>query len=242
MGTRIAIDFTNPEQLELGYLQKQLKKITDACGNDVVLSTHTVHAKEDTWNSLVEADNFFEDVYLAKNIDEFIALIKIDQEIKGIDVAKYIISKIQCTHLKLEKLVFLSFVEYLKNTEKYMFQDKIFAFKYGPVVESVYEKYKEYGYEELKLEEDKKEKIAAYDLEKNIEVIIHEMPAKSRLLFAKDGLEKLRAIDSVIEKYGDCSAEKLVSLTHKEGSPWELSYNGQLYKEIPKELILECYK
>lgn len=60
---------------------------------------------------------------------------KKDRKLKGIDVAKYILSKTPCTQLKLQKLVYLCFADYLCDTGKELFTDKIYAFKYGPVVD-----------------------------------------------------------------------------------------------------------
>lgn len=58
-------------------------------------------------------------------------------------------SKIKCTQLKLQKLVYFCFADYLCDTGKELFTDKIYAFKYGPVVDSVWKKYKDYGYEDI---------------------------------------------------------------------------------------------
>lgn len=74
----------------------------------------------------------------------------------------------------------MCFAEYLCKYDKKLYKDTIYAYKYGPVVDSVYEKYKGVGHQEIELENE--EDIDATE--------IKEMPSRSRILFAKDGIEK----------------------------------------------------
>ena len=152
LGTRIALDYVVEDEKMQEKLKKYLKKITDECGKDVSISTHMLQAKDKTWQSVCIADHFFKDVKVLDSVEKFIKLIKRDRELLGIDVAKYILSKITCTQLKLQKLVYLCFADYLCNTGKKLFTDKIYAFKYGPVVDTVYKKYKKYGYKPIEEE------------------------------------------------------------------------------------------
>lgn len=176
LGTRIAIDYIVTNDSVQEKLKKDLEKTLKECGKDVSISTHMIQADDTTWESVCVADHFFKDVKVIDSIDKFIKLIKKDKKLEGIDVAKYILSKIACTQLKLQKLVYLCFADYLCDTGKALFIDKIYAFKYGPLVDSVYKRYREYGYKPI--DEEKK------DIDsKNIS----EMPAKSRILFAEGG-------------------------------------------------------
>ena len=156
------------------------------------------------------------------------SLIQEDRTLKGLDVAKYILSKVKCTHLKLEKLTYLCFAEYLCKYDTNLYKDKIYAYKYGPVVESVYEKYKGYGYKEIE--------------DKDIDTTdIFEMPAKSRILFAENGIEKIKSIDDTLKKYGEKTAKELVDITHKNETPWFLSGKGILKNEIIRNDIIKKY-
>ena len=56
------------------------------------------------------------------------------------------------------------------------------------------------------------------------------MPARSRILFARDGIEKLVSINKAIEKYGGFTPGALVSLTHRDGSPWSRVDHSQPYQ------------
>lgn len=229
MGKRIALDYVVQEEDEK-KLKEVIFKITQECGKDVSVSTHFVQTTSKLWSSVVRKDHFFKEVEVIDDVDEFIALIKKDRKLKGEDVAKYILSKVRCTHLKLEKLVYLCFAEYLCQYNKELYEDKIYAYKYGPVVESVYEKYKVYRGKQI--EDD--EIIDATG--------IMEMPARSRILFAEDGVEKIKSIDDTLRKYGNLSAGDLVDITHRTNTPWDLSGRGE-YKNkiIENEIILKYH-
>ena len=73
---------------------------------------------------------------------------------------------------------------------------------------------------------------------------IFEMPAKSRILFAEDGTEKILSIERTLEKYGDLSAAELVDLTHKTDSPWNQTSKSSwiLYSPIKHDTIKKYHK
>jgi uncharacterized phage-associated protein len=241
LGTRIAIDYA-VEEIQTGDLTERLRKITKECGDDVSISSHFIETDAADWKSVYKKDKFFKDVKLIEDINEFILLINEDRLLKGIDVAKYILCKIKCTHLKLEKLTYLCFAEYLCQTGKELFEDSIYAFQYGPVVETVYNKYKAYGADlikEISEEEYEKQVVKEKELKCNSN---SEMPAKSRILFAVDGINKIQIIDDTLNKYGSLTSSELVSVTHKSSSPWEKEYTGEPYKVISKEIIKKYHK
>ncbi|MEG1009995.1 MAG: DUF4065 domain-containing protein [Clostridia bacterium] len=234
-GIRIAIDYCIEDMNAEEYLINRIKDIMNQCGKDVSISTHYIQTKSKEWKSVYEKDSFFKEVKLIDTTEEFIKLIKQDRTFLGIDVAKYILSKVKCTHLKLEKLVYLCYADYLCNTQEKLFEDNIYAFRYGPVIDSVYERYKIYGcdtIEEKECEDDKY--IDSLD--------ILEMPSKSRLLFAISGVDKCNSIDKTLAKYGHYTAGKLIDITHKKNSPWELTYTGEEYKLILDETISKYHK
>lgn len=233
LGTRIALDYIVEDASIQEELSKSLEKIIKLCGRDVSISTHMIQADTEEWKSVYEADHFFKDVKVIDTLDEFIKLIKKDRKLEGIDVAKYILSKIKCTQLKLQKLVYLCFADYLCETGRELFTDKIFAFKYGPVVDSVFKRYKEYGYKPIEKEED--------DIDSKY---ISEMPAKSRISFAEHGIEKILSIEKTLEKYGEMTASQLVDLTHRKNTPWSISVEKEFseYTVIDIDIIKQFHK
>ena len=70
------------------------------------------------------------------------------------------------------------------------------------------------------------------------------MPAKSRILFAEYGTEKLISIEKTLKKYGSLSAADLVDLTHKDNAPWSKSFNGigKLYSTMKLDIIKEYHQ
>ena len=226
-GKRIALDYIVDDESYL-ILKEVISKITKECGKDVSISTHFIQTDSKSWDSIVDKDYFFKDVDVIDTIENFIKLIKEDRILIGLDIAKYILSKVKCTHLKLEKLVYLCFAEYLCQYDKELYKDTIYAYKYGPVVKSVYEKYKGYGYREIE--------------EENIDTTdIYEMPSRSRILFAIKGIEKLKSIEDTIKRYGHLSAGDLVDLTHRKGTPWDLSGRGKFKDKIITNETIKKY-
>lgn len=232
LGKRIALDFIVDDAKIQDKLKEYLDKITTECGKDVSISTHIIQTEDTTWESVCKSDYFFKGVEIIDSLDKFIKLIKKDRKLKGIDIAKYILSKTKCTQLKLQKLVYLCFADYLCDTGKELFTDQIYAFKYGPVVDTVFEKYKNYGYKPIEAEKE------------DINTTVSEMPAKSRILFAEDGTEKIISIDATLKRYGHLTAGQLVDLTHRENAPWTKTPRGTwiFHSEIKPETIKQYHK
>lgn len=229
-GKRIALDYLLNKKDEYIILKDIISKIIEKCGKDVSISTHFVQTDSKSWKSVYEKDYFFKDVEIIDDVDRFIRLILQDRVLSGIDVAKYILCKVKCTHLKLEKLVYLCYADYLCNYNKELYKDKIYAYKYGPVVKSVYEKYKGYGYKELEKDDEE----VLFDE-------IYEMPSRSRIMFAEGGIEKINSIDETIKKYGMFSAGGLVDITHNKNTPWAISGRGENMNEIISNEIIKRY-
>ena len=237
LGRRIALDVSFPVAIEQKTIDSCIRQIMEECGSDVSISTHLLSTKAESWESVVDSDLFFQDVERIDTIEEFCNLIRQDQKLSGMDVANYILSKVKCTHLKLEKLTYFCYADYLCNKKRQLFQDNIYAFRYGPVIDSVYREFKKHGHDTIELEE--KEWPKAQDIQETIP----EPMTGSRILFSKDGIEKMKSIDRTLEMYGQLSAGALVSLTHRQGSPWDLSGRGEgTYRNITDGNILKGHK
>lgn len=228
-GSRVALDITEATSLNPETILKIINVIKQNCGNDVPLSTHLIETDSTSWASVSEYDPFFENVKCAKSVEDFSDTIKKGRILTGLDVAAYILSKVKCTHLSLEKLVYFAYAEYLCEYSSRLFEDDIYAFAHGPVIKSVYETYKQSGYDYVTAPKQETYNKPLAD--------VKELPAKSRILFAINGAEKLHSIDRTIKKYGDFSARYLVSLTHRNGSPWSYVDSSKQYQTISDELI-----
>jgi len=121
------------------------------------------------------------------------------------DIAKWFLSRNRETNvleggdenisnLKLQKLLYYAQGTHYALTEKKLFNEDIMAWTHGPVVESIYHRYKENGSDGIKFEEE-------YDInyiDKDTKQILEE----------------------VYDCFGQYSAWKLRNMTHEE-EPWK---------------------
>jgi len=116
-----------------------------------------------------------------------------------IDVANYFLSLVDeesgdnITHLKLQKLVYYADAWFLALYNKSLFKENFEAWVHGPVLTSLYQKFKDYGYNPINSPEE-------YSCNLPEEVKIH--------------------LDEIWEEYGSLSPKKLEILTHSE-APWK---------------------
>ena len=231
IGKRIALDYFEKDILQMDVIQKDIDYILDKCGKDAAISTHFIQTEEIGWDKVIELDKFFEKAVLVETKEEFVEILLKDRTLKGIDIAKYILTKVPCTHLKLEKLVYMCYADYLCEVGNKLFIDKIYAYKLGPVIESVYEKYKKSGSEFLEVEDD----VVMYD------ETTKKLPIRSRILSSEDGLKKLISIDKTLEKYAQYSASELVRMTHKKKTPWSKAGAGCISYRIIEDALISKY-
>ena len=137
--------------------------------------------------------------------------MKKDSQITALDVSKFLLSLKSMTNLKLQKMIYLVYAEYLEKTGKKLFKDDIIAFKYGPVVPSVYEYYKDNGRNNIQV--DKDEEIFAQEI--TLPMVL------ARFLQSLDEKNVIDSIQSTFEKYGQLTASELVAITHRKGTPWD---------------------
>ena len=141
-GYRIALHFYKDEDMNAKLIGDIIKKIEKGCGDNKSISTHSIETDSGEWESVVKKDEFFKNVKIIDDVDSFVKIIKDNKQLTGLDVAKYILTKVSCTHLKLQKLVYYCFADYLCKYNKKLFYDEIYAFEYGPVIKSVRNQYK----------------------------------------------------------------------------------------------------
>lgn len=141
--------------------------------------------------------------------------------LKPLDIAAYIVKLSNeigepMTNMKLQKLVYYTFVWYAVEKNKRLFKEGIKAWKYGPVVTSVYEAYKDYGADVIK-------------------------ETKGGNPESLDSFTKF-LIEDVFKVYGNKSAIELMDLAHSE-APWRDTFDPKdQSKVIPFEAIVSFYK
>jgi uncharacterized phage-associated protein len=100
------------------------------------------------------------------------------------------------TNLKLQKLLYYSQAWHLALQDRVLFNDAIEAWIHGPVVPSVFKRYRDYRWTV-------------------IDCAVAPVPEASTT----------RHIESVLEQYGSYEATQLERLTHRE-SPWIMARKG----------------
>lgn len=122
------------------------------------------------------------------------------------------------THLKLQKLLYYAQAWSMVVLNKSLFKEDFEAWMHGPVLPSVWESYKKYGFDALPV------CACDNDLPENI----------------------LKLLEDIKSVYGEKSAKYLEELTHSE-TPWKHSRNGtapeaRSTKAIPKEIMFTYYQ
>ena len=231
IGKRIVLDYFSESELQIEEIKKDIEYITEKCGKDIALSSHLIQTESISWDSVEKKDSFFKNTLVVKDRKEFTEILLKDRELTGLEVSKYILSIVPSTHLKLQKLVYMCYADYLCQENESLFNDKIYAYRLGPVVKSVYEKYKKNGTGLLESE----------DNELMYNETTKQMPSKSRILASKNGLKKLLSIEKTIKKYEDYTSSNLVKLTHKKNTPWDKTWDGITIHKIIKDETIIAY-
>lgn len=131
------------------------------------------------------------------------------------------------TQLKLMKLVYLAYGWILATLNARLFNEEIEAWKYGPVIPSLYHEFKHFRYDPITT------KSIYFDLDKDtIDVPTIKANDKSSVILEK-----------VWDVYKQLSAKALVEKTHETGSPWHSHYDPNVYgKVIPDDDIKIYFK
>lgn len=135
--------------------------------------------------------------------------------------------------LKLLKLVYIFFgwTSAFHTNRPDLFSDRIEAWKYGPVIPSLYYELRRFGRKPIK-----RDRALVYD---------PSADASPRVALESeiDDKEVLKTLELLWNSYKDAPAEHIVALTHQEKTPWREVYDEKEYgTEIPKNLIRNYYK
>jgi uncharacterized phage-associated protein len=140
-------------------------------------------------------------------------------------IQKSLDSGTEMTQMKLIKLVYISHGWYLALRGKPLLSEPVEAWKYGPVVKSVYHEAKKYG----------NGPITSY-----FQDVFGNTPMPT-------DPEVCTFLDRIWDLYGKLNGLQLSALTHKEGTPWYKTWNeenGSKYHSviIRNDLIKNHYQ
>lgn len=126
-----------------------------------------------------------------------------------IDIARR--NGVGITPMKLQKLVYYAHGWSLGILGEPLIDGVIEAWKYGPVIDSIYHEFKHYGSDEIT------QPATVFDFG-SFELIEPRIEGDET---------SLSLIAKVWDEYGRYSAITLSSMTHAAGSPWEISREGR---------------
>lgn len=116
------------------------------------------------------------------------------------------------SNLKLQKLVYYAQAWHLAITDEPLFLDEIEAWKHGPVVPSLYIKYKRFGWESIRPSAIAPAVLSMKPWEPSV-----IRRSKTSVALVKKATKAI--LGDVWETYGQFSAKRLEELTHSE-DPW----------------------
>ncbi len=118
--------------------------------------------------------------------------------------------------MSLLKLTYIAHGWHLEMKKRPLFNNKIEAWQYGPVIPDVYNAFRPQGFSAVKT-----------------------VPLNSDTQPQQDD----ELLQQIWDIYGDMSAFQLSDLTHELGGPWHLaSETGGYYAPIPNEMIQNHYE
>lgn len=148
-------------------------------------------------------------------------------------IANFFINKaneegIELTPMKLSKLVYIAHGWHLALTGKPLINEGAQAWKYGPVIPSIYHAFKHYGNRQV---------------------------SEPAYIFTKDSMiyptiedeSKIPFLNKIWDVYKNYTGLQLSTLTHQANTPWDIIWNKQGGKRrdsapISNNLIQEHYK
>lgn len=122
------------------------------------------------------------------------------------------------SNLKLQKLVYFAHGWYLALEGVPLIREEVQSWRYGPVIQSLYEDLKHYGSAPVTKRIDTGESVVF-------------------------GSDDYHFLEQIFAKYGMFSPAELIALTHKPGSPWEQFGAGESwYQVIPNDVIQQDFR
>lgn len=144
----------------------------------------------------------------------------------ALNISSYFLSKYgnrenDITPMKLIKLVYIAHGWYLALADKTLIDENPEAWKYGPVIPSIYHEFKEFRNQPI---------TSLYEQG-------HKLTDSKTMVF----------LDKIWEVYGKYTAIQLSDKTHQPDSPWSIVWNdlknkNRISLQIPENLIQAYYK
>lgn len=162
--------------------------------------------------------------YAAQAVANFFIKKSIDDKINNLNI------------MKLIKAVFIAHGFYLALKDKPLINEYVQAWKYGPVIDSVYHEFKGLGHQPIAF-------LAASDIGEDADGNVYP---KSYYEIPEADQETIGFLNQIWEMCKHQSGIELSNWTHKAGSPWRQIWDSKdrvkINPQIPEELIKSYFK
>lgn len=128
------------------------------------------------------------------------------------------IDKISVTPMKLQKLLYFLYRDYLQKTKKPLFSERFEAWKYGPVISSVYAEFSHYKDKPIK------------EFYKDSEGHSYKLNEEKNRAFGE-------VLYSVWDKYKFYDGIALSKITHQKGTAWYKAWTKNAYYLDDKDIM-----
>ena len=124
----------------------------------------------------------------------------------------------ELTNMQLQKLVYIAHGYCLAMLGHPLFYNNVHAFEWGPVIPKLYKQLRKYGSGK----------------------ITEEIPNDEEPIIST--VREMEIIRGVWSLYQNFSGAKLSAITHREGTPWSLTWKNNQFGVIYDNLIAEHYQ
>ena len=152
-------------------------------------------------------------------------------------VANYLIEKarrrgLSLTPMQIIKLAYIAHGWNLAVNDGPLFHDPVEAWRYGPVVPSLYQAFKSYGCEPIER--------PAYDERYEPLIRLKFMETRGLQPISHPFNDAERDImDVVLESYGHWNGPTLSALTHQAGTPWSETYDAKCRNSLIDQTLIK---
>lgn len=137
------------------------------------------------------------------------------QQIANFFIKKSHASGIELTPMKLLKLCYIAHGWHLGLYQDELLNEVIRAWKYGPVINSIYHDFKHYYNNQI--------------------TELYTQPFTDKVPFPDD--EKLPFLEKIWDIYKGFNGVQLSTMTHQKDTPWDITWNQKGGKDIPGAII-----
>ena len=124
------------------------------------------------------------------------------------------------TPMKLQKLIYCLYKEYYKSTGRALFDERFEAWKYGPVLRSVYDAFKKFGSNSIK----------GFAVSADGNTYVVNLQSSEAFI---------RAFDNIWRKYSEYDGIVLSAFTHRENTAWRKAIDQRKVYLLDADIVAE---